>query len=497
VLFNSVEFFIFFFVVTTTYFLIPHKYRYLLLLFSSCYFYMAFVPIYILILGFTIVIDYFSGILIEKAEGKRRKTYLIISLASNILVLAVFKYYNFFNENITQLMNSLGFDNPMPYLSILLPIGLSFHTFQAMSYTIEVYRGNQPAVRNFGIYSLYVMFYPQLVAGPIERPQNLLHQFTEKHYFDYKRVTNGLKLMVWGLFKKVVIADRLSLFVDQVYNDPTSYQGLSLIVATVFFTFQIYCDFSGYSDMALGAAEVMGFKLMQNFKRPYFSKTISEFWKRWHISLSSWFKDYVYIPLGGNRGLKWRWYFNLFVVFLLSGFWHGANWTFVIWGALHGFYLIFGITTKPMRDKLNSFIGLNKFPRFLSLIQIIITFLLVSFAWIFFRANSLNDAFYICSNLFTGLGDSISSILNGFAQRGQGKNVFSQIFLGQLIEDFIIAVLGIALMEFVHYKQRNKSLRELVSTKPFYVRWAGYYAIILAILFLGVYGQRQFIYFQF
>jgi alginate O-acetyltransferase complex protein AlgI len=496
-LFNSIEFFIFFFVLTTTYFLIPHKYRYLLLLLSSCYFYMAFVPIYILILGFTILIDYFAGILIEKAEGKRRKQFLIVSLISNILVLAVFKYYNFFNENITQLMLILGYSNPIPYLSILLPIGLSFHTFQAMSYTIEVYRGNQPAVRNFGIYSLYVMFYPQLVAGPIERPQNLLHQFTEKHYFDYKRVTNGLKLMVWGLFKKVVIADRLSLFVDQVYDHPTNYQGLSLIVATIFFTFQIYCDFSGYSDMALGAAEVMGFKLMQNFKRPYFSKTISEFWKRWHISLSTWFKDYVYIPLGGNRGIKWRWYFNLFIVFLLSGFWHGANWTFVIWGALHGTYLIFAIVTKSYREKLNSRLGLTKLPRVFSFIQIITTFLLVSFAWIFFRANSLNDAFYICSHLFTGLGDSISSILSGFAQRGQGKNVFSQIFLGQLIEDFLIAVLSIALMEFIHYKQRNGSLREAISAKPYYVRWAGYYAIILAILFLGVFGQRQFIYFQF
>ncbi|MBP9069675.1 MAG: MBOAT family protein, partial [Bacteroidia bacterium] len=496
-LFNSVEFFIFFFVVTATYFVIPHKYRYLLLLLSSCYFYMAFVPIYILILGFTIVIDYFAGILIERTQGKRRKHYLILSLVSNILVLAVFKYYNFFNENITQLMLSLGYSNPIPYLSILLPIGLSFHTFQAMSYTIEVYRGNQPAVRNFGVYSLYVMFYPQLVAGPIERPQNLLHQFTEKHNFDYKRVTSGLKLMVWGLFKKVVIADRLSLFVDQVYDDPTSYQGLSLIVATLFFTFQIYCDFSGYSDMALGAAEVMGFKLMQNFKRPYFSKTISEFWKRWHISLSSWFKDYVYIPLGGNRGIKWRWYFNLFIVFLLSGFWHGANWTFVIWGALHGFYLIFALITRSSREKLNVAIGLNKFPRIFSFIQIVTTFLLVSFAWIFFRADSLSDAYYICTNLFTGLGESISSILNGFAQRGQGKNVFSQIFLGQLIEDFVIAVLAIALMECVHYKQRSKSMREVISKLPFYVRWAGYYAIILAILFLGVYGQRQFIYFQF
>lgn len=319
-LFNSIEFLKFFVLVTTAYFALPHKYRYLLLLFSSCYFYMAFVPIYILILGFTIVIDYYAGILIERAEGPRRKKYLIISLVSNILVLAIFKYYNFFIENINLLLKEFGNSGDLSYLSILLPIGLSFHTFQAMSYTIEVYRGNQPAVRNFGIYSLYVMFYPQLVAGPIERPQNLLHQFTEEHKFDYQRVTSGLKLMAWGLFKKVVIADRLALFVDQVYDHPANYHGLSLIVATVFFSIQIYCDFSGYSDMALGAAEVMGFKLMQNFKQPYFSASISEFWKRWHISLSTWFKDYVYIPLGGNRTVKWKWYLIYLLYLFLADF---------------------------------------------------------------------------------------------------------------------------------------------------------------------------------
>lgn len=496
-LFNSIEFLKFFIIVTTAYFALPHKYRYLLLLFSSCYFYMAFVPVYILILGFTIIIDYFAGILIEKTQGPKRKKYLIISLVSNVLVLAIFKYYNFFIENINLLLENFGSSVNASYLNILLPIGLSFHTFQAMSYTIEVYRGNQPAVKNFGIYSLYVMFYPQLVAGPIERPQNLLHQFTEEHKFDYKRVTSGLKLMAWGLFKKVVIADRLALFVDQVYDHPTNYHGLSLILATIFFSIQIYCDFSGYSDMALGAAEVLGFKLMQNFRQPYLSTSVSEFWKRWHISLSTWFKDYVYIPLGGNRTNKWKLYFNLFIVFLLSGFWHGASWTFIFWGALHGFYLIVAIITESWRTKINYTLKINLFPKIFKTIQVIITCCLVAFAWIFFRANNLNDAFYISSNLFTDLGVDISAIMNGFAQRGQGKNVFSNIFLGQLVEDFIIAILSICILKFVHHYQQKGSFRAFLDQKSVIIRWGAYYAMVLMIIFLGVYSQKQFIYFQF
>ncbi len=332
-LFNTVHFAIFFIIVTLLYFAVPHKYRWLLLLLSSCYFYMCFIPVYILILGFTIVVDYFAGIFLEIKNTAKRKYFLIASLIANIGVLAVFKYYNFINENLTIILHGTGFHNPIPYLSILLPIGLSFHTFQAMSYTIEIYRGNLKAERHFGIYALYVMFYPQLVAGPIERPQNLIHQFYEKHIFDYQRITDGLKLMAWGLFKKVVIADRLAILVNQVYDNPTNYKGLPLIFATIFFSFQIFCDFSGYSDMAIGAAKVMGFKLMTNFNRPYSSKSISEFWKRWHISLSTWFRDYLYISFGGNRVSIPRWYFNLFFVFLVSGLWHGAKWTFVIWGA--------------------------------------------------------------------------------------------------------------------------------------------------------------------
>src|SRR6185437_1472294 len=290
-LFNSFAFLVFFIIVTSVYFLLPHKYRWVWLLAASCYFYMAFVPVYILILGGTIVIDYFAGIWISKSEGKRRKMFLVLSLISNIGVLAVFKYYNFLNENLTFLLHGAGFQNPIPFLSIILPLGLSFHTFQAMSYTLEVYRGNQQVERHFGIYALYVMFYPQLVAGPIERPQNMLHQFHEKHEFDYDRLKSGIALMVWGLFKKMVIADRLGLFVNQAYDNAHEYQGIPLIIATFFFAFQIYCDFSGYSDIALGAARTIGFKLMLNFNYPFISTTVGDYLRRWHISLSTWFND--------------------------------------------------------------------------------------------------------------------------------------------------------------------------------------------------------------
>ena len=317
-LFNSFHFVLFFVVVTSLYFVLPHRFRWFLLLASSCYFYMAFIPVYLLILGFTIIIDYFAGIWLEKTQGKERKYFLIASLIANIGVLAVFKYYNFLNTNLSELLSSIGYINQIPNLSIILPIGLSFHTFQAMSYTIEVYRGNQKAERNFGIYSLYVMFYPQLVAGPIERPQNLIHQFYEKHYFEYARVVEGLKLMLWGLFMKLVIADRLAIYVNAVYNNADQHSGKTLALATVFFAFQIYCDFAGYSNIAIGAAKVMGFKLMTNFNRPYFSRSISEFWKRWHISLSTWFRDYLYISLGGNRVKVQRIYLNLFLVFVIS-----------------------------------------------------------------------------------------------------------------------------------------------------------------------------------
>jgi len=483
-LFNSFNFLFFFTVVTSLYFVLPYNKRWLLLLISSCYFYMAFIPIYILILGFTIVIDYFAGIYIENAQGKKKLTFLIISLFANIGVLDVFKYYNFLNHNLTFLMNGFGLPNPIPYLSILLPIGLSFHTFQAMSYTIEVYRGNQKAERHFGIYSLYVMFYPQLVAGPIERPQNLLHQFREKFDFDYDRVTSGLRLMAWGLFKKVVIADRLAILVDTVYKNPQQYNSLSLIIATFFFTFEIFCDFSGYSDMAIGAARIMGFKLMTNFDKPYQSKSVHEFWKRWHISLSSWFKDYLYITLGGNRVTIPRWYLNIFIVFLVSGLWHGANWTFIIWGALHGFYLIFALLTKKIQDRFNSKFHFDKVP-FLSVVT---TFLLVAFAWVFFRANTVETAFYISTHIFSGIPDLFHKVHH-----------HQQIieYMGLPTIDFILSILLIVFLETFHYVQSKKCISYIFLQRPMYIRWGVYITIVFSILFFGVFENRQFIYFQF
>ncbi|GGD56835.1 alginate O-acetyltransferase [Emticicia aquatilis] len=448
---------------------------------------MVFKPEYLLILGFTIVVDYYAGIWIENAVGKQRKWFLILSLVANIGVLAFFKYTNF-------AIFALAQANIAHYklLDFILPIGLSFHTFQAMSYTIEVYRGNQKAEKHFGLYALYVMFYPQLVAGPIERPQNVLHQFYEKKSFDYQRVTSGLKLMAWGLFKKVVIADRLTLFVDKVYDTPTQYEGVPIIIATIFFTFQIYCDFSGYSDIALGSAEVMGFKLMKNFDRPYFSKSISEFWRRWHISLSTWFRDYLYIPLGGNRVSKTRQNFNQFFVFAVSGLWHGANWNFIIWGALHGFYLIFARITQKPRAYFNKITGLEKVPFILKTVQAFTTFCLVAFAWIFFRGNYLEQS--QCWHLVTHLFSNLPSTKEFLTYNYIAKNVFLEFTM----VEFLIAVGLIIFMEIIHYIQRDKSIRQIVSNYPTALRWTLYYLFIMAFFILGIFDQpAKFIYFQF
>lgn len=448
----------------------------MLLLGASCYFYMAFIPVYILILGFTIVIDYFAGILLENTEGKKRKYWLIASLVANIGVLAVFKYYNFLNNNLSEFFNSLGYQNSIPNLSILLPIGLSFHTFQAMSYTIEVYRGHQKAERHFGIYSLYVMFYPQLVAGPIERPQNLLHQFYEKYEFEFNRVVEGLKMMLWGFFMKLVVADRLAIYVNAVYNNAEQHSGKTLALATVFFAFQIYCDFAGYSNIAIGAARVMGFKLMTNFNRPYFSHSISEFWKRWHISLSTWFKDYLYITLGGNRVSIPRGYLNLFIVFVISGLWHGANWTFIIWGAINGFYVVFAIATEKWRKQIGKLFYLNKLPKLNSAIQISVTFGLTCFAFIIFRANNITDSFIIVRSIFTKRGSLLTDNIDSLVLGSMG-------------------IITLLFFEFLHEK-RNGHFVLLDNHNPI-LRWSAYISLIFTILLFGVFDGGQFIYFQF
>ena len=466
-LFNSLHFFIFFIIVTLGYWSLGWKGRWRLLLFASCYFYMIFKPIYIFILFFTIIIDYFAGIWLEKTEGKSRKWLLIVSLISNIGILAFYKYYGFFFENINHFLGFFQVRNPLPIFDYILPIGLSFHTFQAMSYTIEVYRGNQKAEYHFGIYALYVMFYPQLVAGPIERPQNVLHQFHTKFKYDWEKVKSGLMMMAWGLFKKVVIADRLAMMVDFAYKNPAEHTGSTLLVATFFYTFQIYCDFSGYSDIALGSAKVMGFDLMENFRTPYFSTSISEFWRRWHISLSTWFRDYLYIPLGGNRVSEWRRYFNQFFVFMISGLWHGASWTFVIWGSLHGFYLIFAV----LRYKYLPQISLPK-NIFGKSINLIFTFVLVMLAWVFFRAKGTHDAFLILKKI------------SNFSFNDIFKSPLSSVEMW-----FSVILIGFLLWKEAKFFQINtqNNLRFYGLSLMF----------IVLIYFFGVFNTNQFIYFQF
>ncbi|MFL5731492.1 MAG: MBOAT family O-acyltransferase [Cytophagaceae bacterium] len=475
-LFNSFHFLLFFPLVTIVYFMMAPQWRWFWLLAASCYFYMAFVPVYILILGFTIIVDYYAGIFIENSEGNRRKWLLAISLVANIGILVVFKYFNFLNANWSLLLDHMGYTNPVPYLKILLPIGLSFHTFQAMSYTIEVYRGNQKAERHFGIYALYVMFYPQLVAGPIERPQNLLHQFYEKHSFNYERVVAGLRMMLWGFFMKVVIADTLAPAVDVVYNNPHHYAGLPLMVSTVFFSFQIYCDFAGYSLIALGTAKVMGFELMKNFDSPYFSKNIGEFWRRWHISLSTWFKDYVYIPLGGNRVSMPKWYRNLAIIFLISGIWHGANWTYVVWGALHGFYSIFYIALwKDAEAK--SWQNSVAF----RLASMLLVFILVSVAWVFFRARNVEEGWYIIAH---------------FLSSSQGWGAYlSAVKAPMIVLDFML----IFLLLLTEWSMKQEKAIAIFQNRPS-LRLASYFIVQYAIVFKLFYGDlspHQFIYFQF
>jgi len=487
-LFNSGQFLLFFPIVTGLYFLLPHRVRWILLLAASCYFYMVFKPVYILILAFTILVDYFAAICIENAPAGRKRLYLVLSLIANVGVLAFFKYFNFLNGNAATLAHALGWTYPIPLLNILLPIGLSFHTFQSLSYTIEVYRGHYKAERHFGIFALYVMFYPQLVAGPIERPQNLLHEFHQEHTFDYARAVLGLRLMLWGFFQKVFIADRLAPFVNTVYSNLNNYHGISLILATVFFALQIYCDFCGYSDIARGSAQVMGFKLMRNFDGPYLSQSIGEFWKRWHISLSTWFRDYLYIPLGGNRVPELRRYFNLFVTFLVSGLWHGANWTYVLWGALNGSYLI----AEQVAGKwLPHFLPeRSRDWAVLRGLRVLTTFGLTCFAWIFFRANTVQDAFYVVRHLFDGLA-GVPSQLHDVAF------VRSSILVGQGGVATLSMLLGVAILCCSHLQVKPR-FSDFFSRQHVSVRWAVYYAAIILIIFFGSVNQSQrFIYFQF
>ena len=392
----------------------------------------------------------------------------------------------------TALAAFMHWNYPIEKLAIILPIGLSFHTFQSLSYVIEVYKRRQKAERNFGIYALYVMFFPQLVAGPIERPQNLLHQFHEEHRFEYERVVSGLQRMAWGFFKKLVIADRLALYVNDVYGSPQQHTGLQLTIATVFFAYQIYCDFSGYSDIAIGAAQVMGFRLMRNFDRPYFSRSIAEFWRRWHISLSTWFRDYLYIPLGGNRSGRARMLASLCITFLVSGLWHGARWTFVIWGALHACYLIGALLTAGHRRQIRAGLRLDRHATLLAIWQTSATFVLVSVGWVFFRARSVRDALYVLTHMLPDVPAQVAAILHG--ERGAAAHA---LLLDLAPSQVLLATLAVLALLLLEHQQRSGSLRARIHAAPIALRWSAYSAAVLLIMTLGVFGSAKFIYFQF
>jgi len=437
---------------------------------------------YILLVIGSTLIDYIAGIKIAGSTKKSvRKNFLIFSLIGNLSTLFLFKYLNFFNDNIRLLFDSFNIFYNVPHFNLLLPVGISFYTFQSLSYTIDVYRGQTKVERHFGIFALYVSFFPQLVAGPIERSENLLPQLYQKNDFSYERVRSGLLLMLWGFFKKIVVADNIAVFVNIVFASPQNYDSVYLLYAVYFFAFQIYCDFSGYSDIAIGSARIMGYDLMTNFKQPYFSRSIGEFWRRWHISLSTWFRDYVYIPLGGSRVPKIRKHINVFTVFFVSGIWHGANWTFIIWGAMHGFYMLFEMIFAKLREKFAKFIGLTKVPKIRNIIQIVLTFHLALIAWVFFRASNINDVFIILKKIFVD---------TSYTHLGVSLYGFSTF-------NFCVGVISLLFLSFIDSLLQDKTLDQLVLTKPFFIRWSFYYIILFLILIFGNFNLQKFIYFDF
>lgn len=462
------------------YFMITPRWRTFLLFAASYYFYMCWKPEYIfLILGST-MIDFIAAKKIYHSDtDKRRKMWLFVSLASNLSVLFLFKYFNFLSENVTNILNSFNVFYEQPVYDLLLPVGISFYTFQTLSYSVDVYRGKLKPENSFMRFALFVSFFPQLVAGPIERATHLLPQFKKSYSFEYHRVVSGLRLILWGFFKKVVIADNLALLVDQVFNNPGGQNGLTFAIATYFFAFQIYCDFSGYSDIAIGSARILGFDLMQNFRQPYLSKSIKEFWGRWHISLSTWFRDYVYIPIGGNRAVKWRWYYNLLITFLISGLWHGANWTFVIWGAFHGVLLILGIELVKYIKPPSTNLG--------KALRIIIVFHLVTLAWVFFRAESIQSAFDVIQS-FKNVPNLTLGILEGVPTlNGLGRFTISTLV-------YFSSMIALLLMIDV-LSTRQSAI--LLYRKNRFVRFASYFILFYWILLGGYFGQTAFIYFQF
>ncbi|MBR5706074.1 MAG: MBOAT family protein [Bacteroidaceae bacterium] len=468
-LFNSIAFLLFFPVICILYYAIPAqsvKARNMLLLVASYYFYMNWEPAYALLLLTSTVVTYLAAIGISRSEDrKKKKAYLISSIVLNLAILFLFKYYNFIGSNIQSLFQLMGIGLNVPKFTLLLPVGISFYTFQALGYSIDVYYGKTDIEKSFPTYALFVSFFPQLVAGPIERSGNLLPQFKQKHEFDYDEVMAGLRLMIWGYFMKLVLADRCGIYVDNIFNNIDKHNGGSYLVASLLFPFQIYGDFAGYSFIAIGTARVLGFRLMDNFRRPYLSSSVGEFWHRWHISLSTWFKDYVYIPLGGNRVKRARAYTNLLITFIVSGIWHGANWTFLCWGCLHGVLLCI---EKALE------IGKQNYTGFKRLLHWAATFVLVSLAWILFRADTVNDALTIITGIFTNPGIPKLEIAN-----------------------FIAIGLAMVILTAKELTDEFNLKFRIAESQSWLVRHLYLVFMISYIILLGVLGGDQFIYFQF
>lgn len=468
-LFNSLEFFIFFPVVVSIYFLLPVRNRILFLLIASYFFYASWKVEYLLLIILSTLIDFWVGrkIYISK-EKHQKRLWLALSLIANLSILIGFKYFNFFSESVAEILTFLGLSYTTPLFNFLLPIGISFYTFQSMSYSIDIYNNKITPEKRLSVFALYVSYFPQLVAGPIERAKQLIPQLKGNHQFDYERVVSGLKQMLWGFFKKLVIADNLGVFVNTIYDSPDSYGGVILLFGTYCFAFQIYCDFSGYSDIAIGASRVLGIQLMENFKLPYLSKSIPEFWQRWHISLSTWFRDYVYIPLGGNRVSRFQLLINILIVFLVSGLWHGANWTFIVWGGLHGiFYLLFR-QFKSMSKKLPKFIN------------IFITFQITSICWVFFRANNIVEGIEILQTIFN----------NPFSIMGL-ENVIRPGSLGNFL---IIMSLFIGFVMIDPFMDQLIKGKRIVSNIQNHIIFG---SIMTGIFLFGFFYEVSFIYFQF
>lgn len=469
-LFNSFDFLLFFPIVCIIYYLLMKaNFRNLFLLIASYYFYMNWKPVYAVLLLSSTIITYVCGLYLEKlTETFKRKLLLSICLILNFGILFTFKYYNFINESIFDILSTLGLAWNVPNLDIMLPVGISFYTFMAAGYMIDVYRGTIKAERNFFTYALFVSFFPQLAAGPIGRAKNLLQQFNSEHQFEYQNIAEGFKQMVWGYFMKLCVADILCQYVDAVYNNIPNHNGTSILLAAILFTFQIYCDFAGYSNIAIGTARIMGYNLMENFKRPYLSLSMKEFWKRWHISLSSWFMDYLYIPLGGSRVKYGRHMLNLFITFLVSGLWHGSNWTFIAWGCVHGIFLIIENIFKKYIYNPKQDTAVSK------LFSIVICFSLVTFAWIFFRANTITDAITIIDKIFTQPGILFinpSALIYG-----------------------LVALIILITKDIVDHFEINFSF---FHSKYLPIRYISIVFMISYIILFGTLDGGQFIYFQF